>query len=155
MKNPIEIWRGHKSPVHQLQSEIQRLQSRMESFIDDLAPLSFEPFDHKLGVTPKCDVTEDKNNYYFRFDMPGITKDQVKIELVENTLTISAERKDEVKKEGTRSFFSEVSYGSYLRSFTLPGGADEKSIDAHLENGVLALIVRKTAPTVAKQIAIH
>ena len=155
MKNPIEIWRGNRSPFRDLQSEMQRLQSRMENLFGDVTPLPFQALDDIAEFMPRCDIAEDKSNYFLKFDLPGVPKDQLKVELVDNLLTVSAERKEEKKKEDQKSCLSEVSYGSYMRSFTLPSAVNEKKIDAQFENGVLSVTIPKTETTQAKQIAVH
>ena len=77
------------------------------------------------------------------------------MELNNNILSVSAERKEETKREDEKQYFSEFSYGSYFRSMTLPSAVDEKKVDASFENGVLSLRLPKTETTKAKQIAIH
>lgn len=110
----------------------------------------------------KPDLEEDKDKYYLKFDLPGITKDQIKVELNDNVLTVSAERKSFEEKgekpdaKGKRHrFFSELSYGSFSRSLTLPGVVDQKQVEAAYENGVLTVTVPKARSSEPKQIAIH
>jgi HSP20 family protein len=67
-----------------------------------------------------------------RFDLPGVSKDQIKIDLHENTLTVSGERKTE-RKEGdaeSKKHVSEVYYGSFMRSFTFPQTVDPERVEA-------------------------
>ncbi|MGZ6480281.1 MAG: Hsp20/alpha crystallin family protein [Bdellovibrionales bacterium] len=104
---------------------------------------------------PTCELNENKSSYIMKFDMPGVKKDDVKIELDGNQLTVSAERREEKKSEDHRSRYSEISYGSYQRSFTLPSAVDDKKVDAKFENGELTLTMPKIESSKAKQIAIH
>lgn len=104
---------------------------------------------------PSCDVAEEGNNYILKFDMPGVSKSQVKVEVIDNQLTVSAERKEEKKQESKKKYLSEVYYGSYTRSFTLPGAVDEKKVDAKFENGVLTITVPKTGALQTKQIPVQ
>ena len=103
-----------------------------------------------FNLSPSCDVTEDVNSYMMKFDLPGVSKDQVKVEIDHNQITVSAERKEETKHESKKKYLSELSYGSYTRSFQLPGPIDEKKV-----NGVLSLTVPKVETAKAKQIAVH
>lgn len=151
MRNPIEQWRSH-SPLREMQKQIDRLDRLFEEFTPFGATA-------ELGLTgavhPRCDMTEDNSNYFLRFEMPGIPKDQIKVELSNNILVVSAERKEEKKKEEERKYYSEFSYGSYYRSMTLPTQVDEKKIEASYENGVLSVRIPKVEGTKAKQIPIH
>ncbi|MGZ3691625.1 MAG: Hsp20/alpha crystallin family protein [Pseudobdellovibrio sp.] len=104
---------------------------------------------------PTCDIEEDGNKYMLKFDLPGVTKDQVKVEVNGDQLTVRAERKEEKKSEGKRKFLAEVFYGSYVRSFTLPAALEEKNVDAKFENGVLTVTIPKTEASNTKQIAIQ
>lgn len=68
---------------------------------------------------------------------------------------VSAERREEKKSEDKKSRYSEISYGSYQRRFTLPSAVDEKKVDAKFEDGVLMVTLPKTESTKTKQIAVH
>jgi HSP20 family protein len=78
----------------------------------------------------------------------------VRIEIHENQLTVSGERREEKKEEAKRYHFSEVSYGNFLRTFTLPANIDAERVDAKFENGVLNVTVAKTETARARQVAI-
>lgn len=150
MKNPLDILRDNKSPFR----ELEQMQRNMDRLFEDLTPLRSQTLTSQFS--PSCDVSEDKNNYYLQFDLPGIKKDQVKVELEGNVLSVSAERKEEKeRKEGRRQFISEAFYGSYERSFSLPNNVDETKIDAKYEDGVLFLTVPKNGQTQSKKISVH
>lgn len=109
-----------------------------------------------FGFSPSCEVSEEENSYILKFDLPGVKKDQVKVEANQNELTVRAERKEEKKSETKKKYLSEVSYGSYMRSFTLPEPIDQKAVDAKFENGVLTITVPKTkVASSSKQIEVH
>lgn len=108
-----------------------------------------------LSLSPSCEFTEEENNYLLKVDLPGVTKDQVKVEADKDQLTIRAERKEEKKIESKKKYLSEMYYGSYIRSFTLPGPVDEKKVDAKFENGVLTVTIPKTESFKVKQIPVH
>jgi HSP20 family protein len=148
MRSPIEIFRGTRNPIREMQHQMDRL---MEEFS---AWPSLETAATGT-LSPRCNVSEDGNNYYIKFEIPGIKKDQIKVELNNNVLSVSAERKEEVKKEDEKQYFAELSYGSYFRSMTLPTAVDEKKVDATFENGILALKLPKLEGAKTKQISIH
>jgi len=125
-----------------------------------------------VDFSPKINLSEDEKNYYIHADLPGLNKDQVKMELSDDDriLTISGERetvidnsndnsndeKDEkkAKKEGKKENKNknnkkyskiECSYGRFERSFSIPENADVKTIQAKMENGVLEVTLPKIA----------
>lgn len=146
MRNPIE--RRGRSPLREMQKEIDRI-------FEEFSPWQMSEVGTSGAINPRCDMTEDSNNYFLKFEMPGIPKDKIKVELNNNILVVTAEKTEEKKKEDQRKYYSEVSYGSYYRSMTLPTQVDEKKIEANFENGVLSLRLPKTEGTKAKQIPIH
>lgn len=110
---------------------------------------------NEFGFSPSCEIAEEGNNYVLSFDMPGVSKDQVKVEADNDQLIVRAERKEEKKTESKKKYLSEVYYGAYSRSFTLPAPIDAKKIEAKFENGVLTVTVPKTESSKTKQIPVH
>lgn len=103
------------------------------------------------GNTPSVNVRETDNEYVLEVSAPGRKKDDFKIEIDKDRMTISSETKaeKEEKQEGkyTRREFS---YTSFSRSFVLPQTVDKDKIDARYENGVLMLTVPKMEEAQAK-----
>ena len=108
----------------------------------------------KYTANPSCEVTEDALAYHLKFDLPGIPKDQIKIDLHENRMTVSGERKDEKTADDKRRHFSEVYYGSFARSLTFPTSVNPEKVAANYENGVLSITVPKAEGHRARQITI-
>ncbi len=101
---------------------------------------------------PSCDIVEDKNQFKVVVDLPGIKKEEVKIEVHENRLTISGERRFEsTKNEDTRHWIGR-SYGSFERSFSLPSSANAEKIEALFDNGELTLTIPKVEASKPRQI---
>ncbi|ORY46174.1 HSP20-like chaperone, partial [Neocallimastix californiae] len=98
--------------------------------------------------SPKINISEDENNYYIHADLPGMTKDQVKIELnEEHILTISGERKSIYNKNNKMQYnIKECSYGKFSRSLTIPEDVDIENIQAKMANGVLEVVFKKIKP---------
>jgi HSP20 family protein len=92
---------------------------------------------------PAMDLVEDGDHYVLRLDIPGVAQDDVKVELVENVLTISGERRSEHEsaKDGNRRI--ERAWGSFTRSLTLPEGIDANSLTASYDKGVLQVSIPK------------
>ena len=95
------------------------------------------------AFTPSVNTREDEKAYYIEVDLPGVKKEDIKVDIKDNTLTISGERKfkEEVKEEDYYKI--ETSIGKFSRIFTLPDDADVENIDAKSENGVLEIVIPK------------
>jgi HSP20 family protein len=90
------------------------------------------------------DIREDADHLYIEADLPGFRKDEVDITLENQTLTISAEHKDEQKEEKKGDWLlNERRYARFLRSFTLPPTVDDQSVNAKLTDGVLTITLNK------------
>jgi len=89
-----------------------------------------------------------------KLDLPEINRDDVKVSLNENTLSISGERRFENEQKRENYHRVERSYGQFYRSFTLPPNVDRTSIDAKFKDGVLKLTLPKREETKPKQIEV-
>ena len=99
------------------------------------------------GITfwkPRFEVLNTESEYRVRAEIPGMSKKDISIEVTDNILTISGERK--TANNGSEDDYSEFSYGKFSRSFNLPEDVEENKIKASMKDGVLALgIPRKKA----------
>jgi HSP20 family protein len=118
--------------------------------------LSDEPGLKHKQFTP-VNIIEKENDYQLELIAPGMNKEDFKINLDNNTLTISAESKDEVLKENEKQIRKEYRYPSFKRSFTIDENIDAENIAAKYINGVLTLNLPKKVEvkTSAKQINIQ
>lgn len=92
---------------------------------------------------PKVDVLESDAAYELHVAAPGLTKDDFKIELNDNFLTISGERKFSQEKKDKNFQSIETQYGAFSRSFSLPENVDAGKINAKYNNGILELVIPK------------
>ena len=95
------------------------------------------------STVPAVNISEDESNYLLSLAAPGMKKDDFKIDLEGDTLTIHAEKESEQKDSTRRYTRREYEYRAFSRSFTLPEGVDRDKIDARYENGVLQLTLNK------------
>jgi HSP20 family protein len=94
---------------------------------------------------PAMDLVETDDHLVLRGDLPGMTEDDVDIEIKDNVLTVSGERKAEHDERGEGYHRVERSFGSFSRSLTLPQGIDPEKVEAKFENGVLEVQIPKPA----------
>lgn len=121
----------------------------------EMAPLmpSFLPIE-RMEWSPSFDVTENKDAYIFKADVPGVNKDDLEITTSGNRIQISGKRDTEHEEESATAYTYERQYGSFTRAFTLPEGADIEHARSDLKDGVLTLVIPKQAGAQAKKIAI-
>lgn len=127
----------------------------MEKFVGDFARSTNTHYDERQ-FDPACDVTENDEHFAMSLDIPGMKKEDIKIELNDNVLTVSGERKREVKSDKTEKFQRyEKSYGFFKRSFSLPRTVDGEKVEAQYNDGVLELILPKTQAAKSRTIEIQ
>ena len=91
----------------------------------------------------KTDIKEGENEYTLEIEMPGIKKENVKIELSKGYLTISAENNNEVEEKENNYIRKERHYGSFTRSFYVGDKVEMNDINASMDNGILSITVPK------------
>ena len=120
----------------------------------DLLPTSFSSlvdgfFNDSLtrsggsAFLPKVDIIETEKTYELHVAAPGLTREDFNIELNDNFLTVSGERKFSNEKNEKNYHSIETQYGSFSRSFSLPENVDSVKINAKYNNGILELIIPK------------
>jgi HSP20 family protein len=123
------------------------------------ALLRWEPFRSGLGdagsaFSPAFDVKETKDAYVVRADLPGVREADIDVSVTGNVVTISGRRELENREEGEQFFALERNYGTFMRTLTLPEGANLDDIKADLKDGVLALTIPKRPEVQPRRISI-
>lgn len=103
---------------------------------------------------PVVDICESKTGYEIHLELPGITPEQVKVELDDNILKIGGE-KVRSEQEGLEYRYRERAVGEFSRAFTLPEDADRNSISARFEHGLLVVGIQKKAQSQPRRIDIQ
>jgi HSP20 family protein len=103
-----------------------------------------------IKFLPKVDIAEDEKKYEIHLAVPGINKENIKIDLEDGKLTISGERKFEKTEDGKKYHTVETQYGAFKRSFYLPDKASNEGIDAEYNNGILTVHIPKDEKKLAK-----
>jgi len=106
------------------------------------------------ALVPDVDITEKDDSYILKAELPGVAKDDVKITLRENMLTIRGEKKKEKEEKSRNSYRSERVYGTFERTFTLPSMVRDEKIQANFNNGVLTIEIPKTEEVKPKEIPV-
>ncbi len=116
-------------------------------FMEDVIPAA-QSSRSLSQFTPSIDVTETDKEYIVRGEFPGVAAEGVNIELKDNTITLSGEKRSEHdKSEGTRHYV-ERSFGAFTRAFTFDSEIDEDNALAEMRNGVLTIKIPKAAKEV-------
>ena len=111
---------------------------RWDSFRDLTAPRSW---------APAIDVVETDDAIVLKAELAGMKPEDISIEMQDNVLTVSGDRRFEEEVKDDRFYRIERRYGSFSRSLALPPTADESNVDAKYENGLLQVTVRKAETT--------
>jgi HSP20 family protein len=129
-------------PARELQTMQNEMNRLFNSFFDSRTPSNGGQPVMRRWI-PAMDVVETDDHYVLRADLPGISENDVKIELNDDVLTISGEREavHEERNDGYRRV--ERASGSFSRSLTLPEGVDADGIQASFESGVLEVRIPK------------
>lgn len=93
---------------------------------------------------PVVDISENDGGYLIKAELPEVKKEDVKVTVEDGVLTIQGERRQEKEEKGKKYHRVERSYGSFVRSFTLPESVDESAVKAEYKDGVLNLHLPKS-----------
>ncbi|CAB1082908.1 hypothetical protein D1AOALGA4SA_10499 [Olavius algarvensis Delta 1 endosymbiont] len=137
--------------------EMPTLHNRFNRFFDDpFFRVARMDENADLGLwNPVVDLFEKDDHFVIKAELPGIDKNEIKVDLKDRVLTLSGERTydNEVKEENY--YRKERSYGKFQRAFTLPSDVDSDKITAEFKDGVLRVEVPKPEEKKAKQVTIH
>lgn len=131
---------------------------------DDMFPEMFRRFmrpvvtEFEAPGEIRVDLTETEKEYQVRAEIPGVKKDDIKVNIDGNRVSISAEVKQEKEEKGgngARTVYKEIFYGSASREFVLSHDVDEKSALAKYEDGILKLSLPKRKEAISKTLRIQ
>jgi HSP20 family protein len=103
---------------------------------------------------PTVDISESEGEYLIKAELPEVKKEDVKVSVEDGVLTLSGERRQEKEEKGKKYHRVERSYGSFVRSFSLPESVDESGVKAEYKDGVLNLHLPKTEKVKPKSIEV-
>ena len=128
-------------------------------FRDDLfGDRDFNPWGTTLrraeSFNPAVDIVENGDAYLVKAELPGLSPENIDVQVENDVLTLRGERKSETDEERGGYRRVERSYGSFARSFVLPKGTKAESIDAQIEHGVLTVTIPKVAAQTARKVEV-
>ena len=103
---------------------------------------------------PDVDISETDTAYLIKGEIPGVNKEDIKVNIENGMITMSGERRQEKEEKNKKFHRIERSYGSFMRSFRLPDDADDSAVKAEFKDGMLNVTVPKTAKAKAKSTSV-
>jgi HSP20 family protein len=120
-------------------------------------PARTEPVRELLATAdwaPSVDITETDTAYLIKGEIPGVNREDVRVNIENGMLTMSGERKQEKEEKNKKFHRIERSYGSFMRSFRLPDNIDEAAVKAEFKDGMLNVTLPKTIQPRNKSISV-
>ncbi len=141
----VSIW----DPFYAVRSDFERL-------LSDFFPSSVKRMwgSEALTMEPAVDVLEKENAIMVRAELPGIARDEIKLEIHENKLIIKGEHKTEKEDKKDNFYRKEIEIGSFYRMVDLPSDVDASTSEATLKDGILEVNLKKIEPSKPIEIAV-
>jgi HSP20 family protein len=137
--------------------EMEELQGRLAKLFSLGQPRIANGGKESITATewaPTVDIIEDEKECVVKADLPEVKKEDVKVTVEDDVLTITGERKVEKEDKGKKFHRLERAYGNFLRSFTLPPGADGAKVSAEFKDGVLKVHLPKSEKAKTKTVEV-
>lgn len=145
MRTALEIWAQPK----------RFWATDLNQIVDDLfASSSQGEYEAAPALRPACDFEETDSHYLFSLDIPGIRKEDLKIEVTGDSLTVEGERKSSGRRADENRFYTERNFGKFSRVFTFPVAVDTDNVEAEYDNGVLRIALAKHAAAKPRRVEI-
>lgn len=141
MRYGLTRWSPATASAWDPMEEMNRIQNRMMEMFGEGERGSWMDLD---TLRPLVDVKEEEKNVVVKTDLPGVSKEDVNIDVRGNRVWISADTRRETEKEEEGYSMKERSFKRYARSFSLPASVSEEGAKAKLEDGVLTLTLPKS-----------
>ena len=137
--------------------ELDELQSRLSTLFGRAPLRKNGDKDEAMTVAewaPLVDIVEDENEYLIKAELPEVRKEDLKVTVQDNVLTLTGDRSFEKEEKGKKYHRIERAYGSFARSFSLPEEADAQKVSAEFKEGVLHIRLPKSEKAKPKSIQV-
>lgn len=128
--------------------EFESFQNQIKKYFDDFPSFGVN---FENSFSPRIDISEKNDKILVEAEIPGVKKEDLKITLQDNILTIKGEKKKEEEHKENNYYRCERSYGSFSRSFTLPVEVSTEKVDAKFNDGMLKIELKKVEPKKAQE----
>ena len=129
--------------------DFESIHKTIQKYFDDFSSLK-SPF-HTDDFSPRIDISEKENHVIVTAEIPGVNKEDLKLTLQDNILTIEGEKKNEIVEKEKKYYREERRFGSFKRAFTLPFEVESEKVNADFNNGVLSIKLTKVLPQVPEE----
>jgi HSP20 family protein len=146
---PVSRWNPFK--------EVEDLEKRLSQLLGRNVPAGSGDKNEAITVanwSPVVDISEDDKEYAIKAELPDVKKEDIKLNVHDDVLTITGERKYEKEEKGKKYHRVERAYGSFMRSFTLPEDADGTKVTAEYKDGLLNVRLPKSEKAKPKTIEV-
>jgi len=128
--------------------EMDRIRREMDQLFQDTYSrrqdrFSWGAFNSDVFYTPNLDIEENEDGYVIKFDIKGLNKDKIDIEISDYAITVSGERSSETEETSPNSVFKSKSFGSFLRTIPLPEDADTDKVKTEINEDILVIRLPK------------
>jgi HSP20 family protein len=151
--NVLQRWSPSRSGWDPFR-EMEEMQNRMAALFGRRLPIK-DAGEEAIALTewsPAIDISEDDKEYTIKAELPGVNKEDVRVTVEGGVLSVSGERRAEKEEKNKKYHRIERSYGSFMRSFTLPEGAAGDKVTADFKDGVLHIHLPKDEKAKPKSI---
>lgn len=139
---------GYTSPFGQLELLRRQMDRLSEAFDMDVSGAP------PAGVFPLINLTEDRDSYCLKAELPGVKAEALEIQADGNSISVSGERKIDAEGDGVKYHRKEREAGKFSRMVSMPGEIEADKIDAQLKNGILEIVIPKAEAVRPRQIAV-
>ena len=129
--------------------DFESIHNTIQKYFDDFSSLK-SPF-HTDDFSPRIDISEKENHVIVTAEIPGVNKEDLKLTLQDNILTIEGEKKNEIVEKEKKYYREERRFGSFKRAFTLPSEVESEKVNADFNNGILSIKLNKVLPQVPEE----
>lgn len=152
VRDDMDIYRRYPGWVTDPFGNTRRMNALFDSVLDNMD--RDEVGGGAERFTPACDLEETEDHYHLIMDLPGLSKEDIRIDARANQLTVTGDRRREARDSTRGGGRLERRYGRFYRAITLPGEIDTEKVEANYKDGVLELVAPKATDQRPRRVTI-